>query len=279
MGYDLYPAVDEEYNFAPEVRAALATSTELRNQVVPMTETQRNNLAGDELWTGRLVLNTTTNRIDRYDGSDWVAMTTEPAGVVKMFAGATAPDFHALLNGAVVDRVGIHAALFGVIGTTYNTGGELSTQFRLPNMKGKVVVGVDAGQAEFNALGESGGAKTHTLTEAEMPSHEHAGVTGAQSANHQHNGTTGGQNADHSHKQFQINITPGTLGGGGGTLEREGYDPGGGRDTGGASATHGHDFGTSSENANHAHAIPTAGSDGAHNNLQPYVAMNYIITL
>lgn len=38
---------------------------------------------------------------------------------------------------------------------------------------GRVLVGVDAGQAEFDNLGETGGAKTHTLTTAEMPAHTH----------------------------------------------------------------------------------------------------------
>ena len=38
---------------------------------------------------------------------------------------------------------------------------------------GRVMVGQDSGQAEFNALEETGGAKTHTLTTSEIPSHTH----------------------------------------------------------------------------------------------------------
>jgi hypothetical protein len=38
---------------------------------------------------------------------------------------------------------------------------------------GQVLVGLDAGQAEFDTLGESGGAKTHTLSEGELPNHTH----------------------------------------------------------------------------------------------------------
>lgn len=67
MAYDLYPAVDPTYNFPPVVRAALAASAELRNTVVPMTTTLRNNLTAGEKWDGRLILNTTTDRLERWD--------------------------------------------------------------------------------------------------------------------------------------------------------------------------------------------------------------------
>ena len=38
---------------------------------------------------------------------------------------------------------------------------------------GRTMVGLDAGQTEFDTLEETGGAKTHTLSEAEIPSHYH----------------------------------------------------------------------------------------------------------
>lgn len=43
---------------------------------------------------------------------------------------------------------------------------------------GRVIVGLDSGQTEFDTLDETGGAKTHTLTIPEMPSHGHTGVVG-----------------------------------------------------------------------------------------------------
>lgn len=42
---------------------------------------------------------------------------------------------------------------------------------------GRVLVGIDAGQVEFDVVEETGGAKTHTLTTAEMPAHAHTGST------------------------------------------------------------------------------------------------------
>lgn len=38
---------------------------------------------------------------------------------------------------------------------------------------GRVPVGVDTGQTEFDTVEETGGSKTHQLTESEMPSHYH----------------------------------------------------------------------------------------------------------
>ena len=38
---------------------------------------------------------------------------------------------------------------------------------------GRTLVGVDAAQTEFNTVRKTGGAKTHTLTIAEMPAHNH----------------------------------------------------------------------------------------------------------
>lgn len=38
---------------------------------------------------------------------------------------------------------------------------------------GRTLVGIDAGQTEFDTVEETGGAKTHTLITAEMPAHTH----------------------------------------------------------------------------------------------------------
>ena len=38
---------------------------------------------------------------------------------------------------------------------------------------GKTLVGIDAGQTEFDTVEETGGEKTHTLTTPEIPAHAH----------------------------------------------------------------------------------------------------------
>jgi microcystin-dependent protein len=103
-------------------------------------------------------------------------------GLIMMWAGAAAPDGWLICDGQAISRV-THADLFAIIGTTYGAG-DGSTTFNLPNLKGRVPVGLDGAQAEFNALAKEGGAKTHTLTTSEIPSHRHylrreANATGA----------------------------------------------------------------------------------------------------
>jgi len=95
-----------------------------------------------------------------------------PAGSISMYAGSTAPTGYLLCDGSAVSRT-TYADLFTAIGTTYGTG-DGSTTFNVPNVKGKVPVGRDSGDTSFDTLGETGGEKTHTLTVAEMPSHNHA---------------------------------------------------------------------------------------------------------
>jgi hypothetical protein len=44
MPYDLFPSVDENFNFPEEVRVQLAKSEQLRNLLIPMSETVRDAL-------------------------------------------------------------------------------------------------------------------------------------------------------------------------------------------------------------------------------------------
>ncbi len=66
MTYELFPAVDEDFNFPIEVRKQLAKSEQLRNLVVPMSEVQRDSLTNDELWFGRVIYNTTSEALESW---------------------------------------------------------------------------------------------------------------------------------------------------------------------------------------------------------------------
>lgn len=221
----------------------------------------------DGAMPGQRTMDTDTGREWVWDGSAWTAPTPVvaqsqvtglvnalvPVGGVTQFAGAAAPSGWLLCDGAAVSR-SAYAALFAVLGTTYGAG-DGSTTFALPDLKGRVPVGLDTGQAEFDALAETGGAKTHTLSVAETPSHNHGGATGVQSANHTH-GPGAGSGA--------ANFLSQSAGGSGGTAVG----------TVGDRATF---TATSTESANHTHSIASQGGGGAHNNLQPYLVLNYII--
>lgn len=66
-----------------------------------------------------------------------------------------------------------YPVLFGILQTKWNTGGELSTQFRLPDSRDRVWVG--AGGAY--TVGTYGGENTHTLSSGEMAGHTHTEAT------------------------------------------------------------------------------------------------------
>lgn len=96
---------------------------------------------------------------------------TTPAGVMAHFGGQSAPAGWLLCQGQTVSRAA-YARLFAAIGVQYGAG-DGTTTFRLPDGRGRTLVGQDAGQAEFAALGQAGGAKTHSLTDAENGPHIH----------------------------------------------------------------------------------------------------------
>lgn len=125
---------------------------------------------------------------------------TEVTGVCKVWLTGTPPTGYLLCDGAAVSRT-TYSALFAVISTTFGVGDGSST-FNLPNMKGRVVCGYDSDQTEFDAIGETGGAKTHTLTSTEMPAHTHV----QDSHNHTQDTHTHVQNS-HNHTQDSHNHT------------------------------------------------------------------------
>ena len=116
-----------------------------------------------------------------------------PIGFVGDFAGPNAPAGWLLCFGQAVSRT-TYSALFAVIGTTHGNG-DGSTTFNVPDYRGRVLAGLDnmggtsaarlTEQGASTTLGSSGGAQTVTLTEAQMPSHQHGGsTTGAGAHSH-----------------------------------------------------------------------------------------------
>lgn len=92
---------------------------------------------------------------------------TFPIGAITSYAGSTAPTNWLICDGRAISRV-TYSDLFNAIGTTYGAG-DGSTTFNLPNLKGRVITGLDSSQTEFDTLGETGGEKKHLLTDNEIP--------------------------------------------------------------------------------------------------------------
>jgi microcystin-dependent protein len=107
--------------------------------------------------------------VTAWNASGGPAPLSVPAGVISQFAGATAPSGYLLCQGQTLSTT-TYANLFSTIGYTY---GGTGSSFLLPNLKGRIPVGQDTAQLEFNVLGETDGAKTVAITEAQMPSHTH----------------------------------------------------------------------------------------------------------
>ncbi|MEO6238460.1 MAG: tail fiber protein, partial [Vicinamibacterales bacterium] len=62
-------------------------------------------------------------------------------------------------------------ALFALLGTTY--GGNGQTTFALPDLRGRVPIGVGQGAGSSFALGQAGGADAVALAPAHLPAHTH----------------------------------------------------------------------------------------------------------
>lgn len=108
-----------------------------------------------------------------YDGAgNWAAPTGGgvPTGIMAPYGGDTAPSGWLLCDGASYLRED-YAALFAALGVKY--GAADGTHFNVPDRRGRVSVGKDASQTEFDVVGKIGGAKTHVLTLAEIPAHAH----------------------------------------------------------------------------------------------------------
>jgi microcystin-dependent protein len=96
---------------------------------------------------------------------------TLPIGSVVEWDSDVVPTNWLLLDGQEVSREE-YSELFEIYGTRYGEGDGITT-FNLPNRCGKVAVGLDTEDSDFNTLGNTGGEKAHTLTVDEMPSHNH----------------------------------------------------------------------------------------------------------
>jgi len=128
-------------------------------------------LSADKIWVLPSA-DGSSDQVLKTNGSgtlSWTSVSGSPSGSITMYGGSSAPTDWLFCNGAAVSR-STYSALFSVIGTTYGAGDGSST-FNLPDFGGKGPMGYKSDNSKFDALAETVGEETHTLTTAEMPTH------------------------------------------------------------------------------------------------------------
>lgn len=91
-------------------------------------------------------------------------------GQIQPFAFPFAPKGWALCDGALLST-SQNQALFALIGSAY--GGNGVSTFALPDLRGRVPLGQGSGNGGTYAVGTPGGAESVALTPAQLPGHGH----------------------------------------------------------------------------------------------------------
>lgn len=168
-------------------------------------------------------------------------------GEIEIFGFNFPPVGWALCQGQLLP-ISQNTALFSILGTTY--GGDGKSTFALPNLQGCIPnhAGGSSGQGpglSLYSLGQTGGQAAVTLLSSQMPSHTHTVPVSAVDA------------------KISTPTSANVLGA-----------VGGGRGGGAGTA-----YGTTTLANMAAQTGNTAGSSGAHNNMAPYLTLNYCIAL
>jgi microcystin-dependent protein len=171
-------------------------------------------------------------------------MSDQFVAEIRMFPGTFAPSGWALCNGQLMP-ISQNTALFSLLGTTY--GGDGKSTFGLPNLQGSVAMHTTAYSSgnpfgQFD-LGQTGGEDSITLSSSEMPSHTHNVQADANHAN-------------------ALSAAPG------------GGVPGNANPTATFSVSSSPQLATMNFNM-----VGVAGGGQPHNNLMPYLTLNYCIAL
>ena len=158
------------------------------------------------------------------------------------WAGNFAPRGWAFADGQILP-IASNTALFSILGTTY--GGDGRSTFALPDLRGRAILhpGRGPGLSSYRE-GERGGVETVTLVETQMPSHSHTASLKASAGAADGTSPSGGALATPLSAMYTEEV-----------------------DTLDATLTDGSITGTA------------VGGSLAHNNVQPYVAVNWIIAL
>jgi len=159
---------------------------------------------------------------------------------IRIFPFNFAPKGWAFCDGQLMP-LSQNTALFSLLGTTY--GGDGKSTFALPNMQGNAPMHPGQGPGlSLHDLGETGGSETVSLLESEMPAHSHTAMANAAVGNR----TTPAANSI-SRVTGSTPFVPGSP--------------------------------APPLIAMSSSSITPAGGDQPHNNMQPYLTLNFCIAL
>src|SRR5436190_1605221 len=161
---------------------------------------------------------------------------------IRIFSFNFAPQGWALCNGQLLP-INQNQALFSLLGTTY--GGNGQTNFALPNLQCKAPIHTGNGFT----LGQTGGEFAHTVTSSEMPQHPHL--------------FTSNSCVDSSTANANVGDPTGAYWANDGKTAYSTVDPNNAIVTG----------------AMHPSTVSNVGGSQAHENMQPYLALNFCIAL
>lgn len=165
-------------------------------------------------------------------------------GEIRIFAGNFAPKGWELCSGQLL-AIRQYTALFSILGVQY--GGDGNNTFALPNLNGRVAIGQGAGPGlSPRTVGQAVGSEAVTLLASELPVHTHTPM-----GNSQVGSSSDPANAVWS--EFGV-------GGRGGITPVNLFNP-------------------TPDTAMSPLALDVSGGSQPHNNMQPYLAMNFIICL
>lgn len=175
-----------------------------------------------------------------------IITTMEPfLGQICLFGFDYAPTGWALCNGQMMS-IAQNNALFALLGTTY--GGNGQTTFALPDLRGRVAINQGGGPGlSPHTIGEVSGTENVTLIQTQMPAHNHMlAVSGSAATTNNPNGGVLAASAGNDGDGNPVTVNT--------------YNA------------------TPNATAN-PQAISMAGGNQPHENMQPYLTLNYCIAL
>ncbi|MGI9644274.1 MAG: phage tail protein [Ilumatobacteraceae bacterium] len=159
---------------------------------------------------------------------------------VRIVAFNFAPRGWAFCDGQILP-INQNQSLYSLLGTTF--GGDGRTSFALPDLRGRTAIHFGSSNGTNHTIGQKSGEETVTLSAAEMPQHTHGFQASANTAN---------QAVPTGNVPATPSSSLGTVYSGTATTQNTTLNPA---------------------------SIANTGGGQAHNNMQPYLAVNFCIAL